>query len=187
MQEESAQMESLDVIEKVTEPTDRVNSMVKIIKPKGSLRTCIDPRNLNQAIQWEHYPMQTIEQVTTWMPVATYFSVLDDSSGYWQISLDEESSKLYTFNSLFGWYMFKRFLFGLSSTWDIFQKSDDRNLWRYWWCRGCGRYHPCVGKNETEHDSRLIKVLDRAWLRNLKLNKTRCHFKKQEISYLIHV
>ena len=65
MQEESAQMESLDVIEKVTEPTDRVNSMVKIIKPKGSLRTCIDPRNLNQAIQWEHYPMQTIEQVTT--------------------------------------------------------------------------------------------------------------------------
>ena len=83
----TARMESLDVIEKVTEPTDWVNSMVTIIKPNGSLRICIDPRNLNQAIQWEHYPMQTIEEVTTRMPGATYFSVLDASSGYWQISL----------------------------------------------------------------------------------------------------
>ena len=40
------------------------------------------------------------------------------------------------------------------------------------------------GTNETEHDSRLIKVLDRARLRNLKLNKTKCQFKKQEITYL---
>ena len=87
IQEELARMESLDVIEKVIEPTDWVNSMVTIIKPNGSLRICIDPHNLNQAIQREHYPMQTIEEVTTRMPGATYFSVLDASSGYWQISL----------------------------------------------------------------------------------------------------
>ena len=41
--------------------------------------------------------------------------------------------------------------------------------------------------NEVEHDSRLIKVLDRARLRNLKLNKSKCQFKKQEISYLGHI
>ena len=66
--------------------------------------------------------MQTIEEVTTRMPGATYFSVLDASSGYWQISLDQESAKLRTFNSPFGRYMFKRLPFGLSSTQDIFQK-----------------------------------------------------------------
>ena len=43
------------------------------------------------------------------------------------------------------------------------------------------------GTNEAKHDSRLIKVLDRARLRNLKLNKTKCQFKKQEIAYLGHV
>ena len=43
------------------------------------------------------------------------------------------------------------------------------------------------GTNEAEHDSRLIKVLDRARLRNLKLNKTKCQFNKQEITYLGHV
>ena len=39
--------------------------------------------------------MQTIEEVTTRMPYATYFSVLDASSGYWQISCDQESAKLH--------------------------------------------------------------------------------------------
>ena len=82
IQEELERLESLDVIEKATEPTNWVNSMVTIIKPNGSLRICIDPRNLNQAIQQEHYPMQTIEEVITQMPNDTYFSVLDASSGY---------------------------------------------------------------------------------------------------------
>ena len=187
IQEELARMESLEVIEKVTEPTNWVNSMVTIIKPNGSLRICIDPRDLNKAIQREHYPMQTIEEVTTRMPDATYFSVLDASSGYWQISLDQESAKLCTFNSPFGRYMFKRLPFGLSSAQDIFQRVmaemfedingvevvvDDILVW---------------GTNKAEHDSRLTKVLDRARLRNLKLNKAKCQFKKQEITYLGHV
>ena len=186
IQEELARMERLEVIE-VTEPTNWVNSMVTIIKPNGSLRICIDPRDLNKAIQREHYPMQTIEEVTTQMPDATYFSVLDASSGYWQISLDQESAKLCTFNSPFGRYMFKRLPFGLSSAQDIFQRVmaemfedingvevvvDDILVW---------------GTNEAEHDSRLTKVLDRARLRNLKLNKAKCQFKKQEITYLGHV
>ena len=74
--------------------------------------------------------------------------------------------------------MFKHLLFGLSSAQDIYQKVmtemfediegvevvvDDILVW---------------GTNEAEHDSRLIKVLDRARLQNLKLNKTKCQFKK---------
>ena len=82
IQAELARMESLDVIEKVTGPISWVNSMVTITKPNGSIHICIDPRNLNEAIQREHYPIQTIEEVTTRMPEATYFSVLDASSGY---------------------------------------------------------------------------------------------------------
>ena len=175
IQEELARMESLEVIEKVTEPTNWVNSMVSIIKPNGSLCICIDPRGLNKAIQWEHYPMQTIKEVTTWMPDATYFAVLDASSGYWQISLDQESAKLCTFNSPFDHYMFKCLPFGLSSTQDIFQRVmaemfedikgvevvvDDILVW---------------GTNKAEHDSRLTK----GCLQNLKLNKAKCQFKKQ--------
>ena len=46
---------------------------------------------------------------------------------------------------------------------------------------------PVWGTNEAEHGSRLIKVLDRARLQNLKLNKSKCQFKKQEIAYLGHI
>ena len=122
IQEELACMEHLNVIEKVTEPTNWVNSMVTIIKPNGSLHICIDPCHLNEAIQRKHYPMQTIEEVTTRMPEATYFSVLDASSGYWQISLDQESAKLCPFYSPSGRNMFKRLPFGLSFAQNIFQK-----------------------------------------------------------------
>ena len=75
-------MERLEVIEKVSTPTSWVNSMVTIVKPNGTLRICIDPRDLNKSIRREHYPMQTIEEVITRMPNATVFSILDASSGF---------------------------------------------------------------------------------------------------------
>jgi len=116
IQEELSRMENLNAIEKATPPTSWVNSMVTIVKPYGTLRICIDPRDLNNAINHDHYPTQTIEDVVTRIPNATIFSVLDASSGFWQIKLDEHSAKLCTFNAPFGEYMFKRLPFGLSSS-----------------------------------------------------------------------
>ena len=92
-----------------------------VVKPNGKLRICIDPRDLNKAIKHEFYPMRMIEEIAARMPKAKYFSVLDASSGFWQVKLDRESAKLCTFNTPFGRYMFKRLLFGISSAQDVFQ------------------------------------------------------------------
>ena len=187
VQDELKRMERLNVIEKVEQPTEWVNSMVTIIKPNGQLRICIDPHDLNKAIKRDHYPTRTIEEVVTRMPSAKIFSVLDASSGFWQINLDPESSKLCAFNTPFGRYMFKRLPFGLTCSQDIFQRVmsemlediegvevvvDDILIW---------------GENEEEHDLRLTRVLERARCRNLKLNKAKCQIKKPEITYLGHV
>ena len=43
IQQELSRMKGLDVIQKVDEPTDWVNSMMTVIKP---LRVCIDPHDL---------------------------------------------------------------------------------------------------------------------------------------------
>ena len=40
--------------------------------------------------------MVTIEEVVVGMPEAEVFLVLDATSGYWQVKLDEASSKLCT-------------------------------------------------------------------------------------------
>ena len=60
LKEELLRMERLGVIEPVREPTDWVSSLVTVTKPNGSLRVCIDPRDLNKAIKCEHFPMPTI-------------------------------------------------------------------------------------------------------------------------------
>ena len=149
----------MDVIERVYEPTDWVNSMVIVIKKNGQLRICINPRDLNRAMKHEYYPMRTVEEIVARMPDAKYFSVLDASSGFWQVKLDRKSCKLCTFNTPFGQYMFKRLLFGICSAQDIFQTImseifedievvkvviDNILVW---------------GASEKEHNTRLEKVL----------------------------
>ena len=119
------------------------------------------------------------------MPNAKVLSVLDASSGFWQIELEPESTTLCTFNTPFGRCMFKRLPFGLTCSQDIFQRTmsemlediegvevmvDDILIW---------------GENDNQHDSRLAKVLGCG--RNLNLNKEKCQIKKLEILYLGHI
>ena len=58
-------MEKLNVISKVDEPTKWVNSMVVVPKPNGAVRICLDPRDLNKAINRKHYKMITLQEVVS--------------------------------------------------------------------------------------------------------------------------
>ena len=162
IQQELNYMGKPDIIEKVEEPMNWVNSMVTIVKPNGKLRICIDPCDLNKSIKRDYYPMSTIDNVVTRMPNAKVFSVLDASSGFWQLKLDTPSAKLCTFNTPFRHYMFKRLPFGLSSFQDIFQRImsemfhdtegveivvDDVLIW---------------GESEEQHDTHLIQILEKS-------------------------
>ena len=111
-------MESLDVICKQVEPTPRVTSMTIVRKP-NKIRVCIDPTKLNKAIRRRPHPTRTIEEVAASLSQSTVFSCLDANSGYWQIALDDDSSKLCTFNSQWGRYRFKRLPFGITTSGDI--------------------------------------------------------------------
>ena len=68
--------------------------MVTVVKPNGTLCICVDPHDLNNAINCDNYPTHTIEDVVTRIPKATIYSVFDTSSGFWQIKLDEQSVHL---------------------------------------------------------------------------------------------
>ena len=127
IKEELQRMENAGVVVKQKEPTDWVNSMVTVIKPE-KIRVCIDPRDLNRAIKREHYPMKTTEDMVAEMSDAKVFSVLDATSGYWQMKLDEKSSKLCTFNTLFGRYRFTRLPSGIKSAPEVFQKKMSQIL-----------------------------------------------------------
>lgn len=92
-------MTEQEIIAPVTAPTPWVSSMVVVPKPNGKLRICLDPKELNKAIQREHYPLPTIEDVATRLHGAKIFTKLDVKNGFWHIELDQESSYLTTFNT----------------------------------------------------------------------------------------
>ena len=75
----------------VSEPTKWVAQMVALRKKDGSIRICIDPRDLNKALRRPHHLMQSVEDVASRMPNATVFSTLDARSGFWKIKWDYQS------------------------------------------------------------------------------------------------
>ena len=187
LQAELKRMEDMEVIQKVTQPTDWVNSLVIVEKPNGDIRICLDPKNLNEAIRRPHYAMPTLEDALAKMAGAKYFSKLDAKSGYWNLKLDEGSSYFTTFNTPFGRYRFKRLPFGVISAQDEFQRKMDEVF------EGLPGVTPLVddvvvtGTTREEHDANLRAALQRATERNLKLNPDKLTVGAQEIKYFGHL
>ncbi|XP_049518654.1 uncharacterized protein LOC119439980 [Dermacentor silvarum] len=179
-------MEEQGVIAKVKGPTEWSSYMVTVVK-KDKVRICLDPIALNKALLREHYPMPTLEDVVPKLAGANVFSTLDAASGFWQIKLDDSSSKLCTMSTPYGRYRFLRMPFGIASAPEIFQAAmhrvleglpnvavvmDDILLW---------------GKTKQEHDHSLQLLLTRCREQNLRLNLKKCFFLQREVRYLGHV
>ena len=134
--EKLKEMEEDGIIVKEEEHTPWVSSMVVIDKRKANdkdtppfkdnVRICIDPRDLNKALKRPHYPVVTIEEVANRLSGAKIFTSLDACSGYWQLQVDDESSKLLTFNTPWGRYRFTKLPFGISSAPEFYQREMDR-------------------------------------------------------------
>lgn len=160
VKKELERMVDMGVITPVSEPTEWVSSMAATNKKQtDEIRICIDARDLNTTLKRPHHPMRTVEEVASQMANATLFSVLDATSSFWQIPLDDKSSLLTTFSTLFGRYRFLRMPFGINSASEVFQRTIEQIFAGY----------PCViivddiivgGRTEAEHDAYLKRVLD---------------------------
>jgi hypothetical protein len=91
---ELERMEKLNIIRRVDEPTEWVNSLVVVPKPNGEVRICLDPRDLNFAVKREHYQMPTLDETTSHLAGAKYFTALDATAGYWNVP---QSSTIFFF------------------------------------------------------------------------------------------
>ena len=104
-------------MEPVKEATEWVNSFVIMEKkvpvyssnahsPQHSvhkkLRICLDPRDLNKALEREPYYIQSIEEILQKFHGMTQFTIADFSKGYWMVELHPDSRKLTTMALDFG-------------------------------------------------------------------------------------
>ena len=92
----------LNVIAEVKEHTEWINSIVPAKKPNGSIRLCLDPKDLNKAIKRNQWYSRTVDDILPELAGAKFFSKNDAKTGYWHVPLDLESSKLTTFNTPWG-------------------------------------------------------------------------------------
>jgi hypothetical protein len=110
---ELQRMEDLGIIKKTEEHTKWVNSVVPACKANGDIRICLDPKDLNNALERNPYYSKTVDEVQVELgdAGAKYFTLVDVKSGYWIILLDDDSSLLTTFNTPWGKYRFLRLPF----------------------------------------------------------------------------
>ena len=72
------------------------------MKEDGSLRLCLDPKNLNKAIERNQWYARTLDDILPELAQSKYFTVKDATSGFWHVLLDFRSSLLTTFNTPWG-------------------------------------------------------------------------------------
>jgi hypothetical protein len=120
------------VIVKVDEPTRWVAPMVVVPKSgqsgQNKVRICTDYTELNKFILREVHPMSTVDSSLASLGTGVVFSKVDANSGFFQIPLSEESSKLTTFLAHTGRYRYLRLPQGLCSAPEIFQAEMNRIL-----------------------------------------------------------
>ena len=54
-----------DIIQRTETPTEWVNNLVVVEKKNGSLRLCLDPKDLNLAVKREHYKIPTSDDISS--------------------------------------------------------------------------------------------------------------------------
>ena len=187
LKEKLDQMVVEGIIAPVSEPTDWVSAMVVATKKStGELRVCIDPGDLNKAIKRPHYPMCTIEQVIQKFPNVKYFTVLDARQAFYHIPLDDRSSYLTTFGTPFGRYRYLRMPMGIRSAPEVYQQAIEQ-LMANAPCEVIMHDIIIPGTNDDNHDSNVIKVLDRLREINLKLALHKIQYKQRSVKYSGHI
>ena len=91
--EEIESLVKLGILEEVKEHTDWVNSYVIVEKDTGShhspnhtikkkLRICLDPRDLNEALEREPYHTHSVDEIMAKLQGMTVFTIVDFKIGY---------------------------------------------------------------------------------------------------------
>ena len=181
------QMLSSNVIRPSNSPL--ASPVVMVRKKDGSLRFCVDFRQLNAATVKNAHPLPRIDDLLDALHGAKWFSTLDLKSGYWQVPIAEQDKEKTAFRTSSGQlFEFNQVPFGLCNAPATFSRLMDRVLAGLHW-ETCLFYLDDIivfSSTWEEHLARLREVFERLRHAKLKLGATKCTFAAKEVSYLGH-
>ena len=162
----------LGILEEVKEHTDWVNSYVIVEKDSGNhhspnhtvkrkLRICLDPRDLNEALEREPYHTHSVDEITAKLQGMTVFTIVDFKKGYWVVVLHPDSRKLACMALSFGRFQWTRLPMGTVVAQDIFQSKLDAIFFGMEGVTGIADDMVIAGRDEMEHDRNFLTFMEK--------------------------
>ena len=174
------------IIMEVHEHTEWINSIVPVMKEDGSLRLCLDPKDLNKAIERNQWYARTLDDILPELAQSKYFTIKDAMLGFCHVPLDLRSSLLTTFNTPRGKYRWLRMPFRLKVSGDVFQERLDRVLRLVPGVLGITDDIVIHGATENTHDGTVLVLCETMRLNGLSLNAKKMQFKSTDCKFFGH-
>ena len=158
-------------------------------KKDGSMRMCIDYRELNKVTIKNRYPLPRIDDLFDQLQGASFFSKIDLRSGYHQLKVQEEDIPKTAFRTRYGHYEFTVMPFGLTNAPAAFMDLMNRV------CRPMLDQSVIVfiddilvySKSASDHETHLRQVLSMLRREKLYAKFSKCEFWLREVQFLGHV
>ncbi|KAJ9541866.1 hypothetical protein OSB04_028372 [Centaurea solstitialis] len=158
-------------------------------KKDGTMRMCIDYRELNKVTVKNKYPLPRIDDLFDQLQGAKFFSKIDLRSGYHQLKVREEDIPKTAFRTRYGHYEFLVMSFGLTNAPAAFMDLMNRV---------CKPYLDkfvivfiddilIYSKTAEEHGEHLRKVLETLKREQLYAKFSKCEFWLKEVQFLGHI
>ncbi|KAK1421343.1 hypothetical protein QVD17_23595 [Tagetes erecta] len=158
-------------------------------KKDGSLRMCIDYRDLNKVTIKNRYPLPRIDDLFDQLQGSSYFSKIDLRSGYHQVKVRKEDVPKTAFRTRYGHYEFLVMPFGLTNAPAVFMDLMNRV---------CKPYLDkfvivfiddilIYSRTMEEHSEHLRKVLELLRGERLYAKFSKCEFWLREVQFLGHI
>ena len=161
----------LGIPEEVTECTDWVNSYVIVEKDSGNhhapnhiikskLRICLDPGDLNEALEREPYHTHSLDEITAKLKGMTVFTKVDFKKGYWMVVHHPDSRKLTCMALPFGRFQWTRLSMGTVVGQDIFHSKLDAIFIGIECITGIADDMVIAGRDKMEHDRNFLAFME---------------------------
>ncbi|GJY65039.1 putative reverse transcriptase domain-containing protein [Tanacetum coccineum] len=158
-------------------------------KKDGSLRMCIDYRELNKLTVKNRYPLPRIDDLFDQLQGSSVYSKIDLRSGYHQLRVREEDIPKTAFRTRYGHYEFQVMPFGLTNAPAVFMDLMNRV---------CKPYLDkfvivfiddilIYSKNKQEHEEHLKIILELLKKEELYAKFSKCEFWIPKVQFLGHV